>query len=251
MLDMSFYRNQKPISERSWMESVMNQMGIKKPFLESFAKKKVFVLVGPPAVGKSTWIKNTFDNKPYIINRDDIVDRIASGMGMTYDDMFASPSSEEPLGTENEKYGTVVKSPAFMTWQPLSYSNILEANEKINNLLKDRMRNATQAEGDIVVDMTNMTANARKQALKFLEGNEHDYEKIAVVFDFKGAEDVIKRMSRKRSNEIKAAGGSKTIPDHVLDRMMNSFQEISPEENFDKVVSVDNRAMLKNIIDED
>jgi len=248
---MSFYRNQKPISERSWMESVMDQMGIKKPFLESLEKKKLFVLVGPPAIGKSTWIKKTFEEKPYIISRDDIVDHIAGSMGMTYDDMFASPKAEETLGTENEKYGTVVKSPAFMTWQPLSYSKILEANEKINNLLKDRMRNATKSESDIVVDMTNMTANARKQALKILEGNEHEYEKIAVVFDFKGAEDIVKRMSRKRSDEIKAVGGSKTIPDNVLDRMMSSFQDISPEENFDKVVNVDNRSMLKSIIDED
>ena len=248
---MSFYRNQKPISERSWMESVMDQMGIKKPFLESLEKKKLFVLVGPPAIGKSTWIKKTFEEKPYIISRDDIVDHIAGSMGMTYDDMFASPKAEETLGTENDKYGIVVKSPAFMTWQPLSYSKILEANEKINNLLKERMRNATKSESDIVVDMTNMTANARKQALKILEGNEHEYEKIAVVFDFKGAEDIVKRMSRKRSDEIKAVGGSKTIPDNVLDRMMSSFQDISPEENFDKVVSVDNRSMLKSIIDED
>lgn len=248
---MSFYRNQKPISERSWMESVMDQMGIKKPFLESLEKKKLFVLVGPPAIGKSTWINKTFEEKPYIISRDDIVDHIAGSMGMTYDDMFASPKAEETLGTENDKYGIVVKSPAFMTWQPLSYSKILEANEKINNLLKEKMRNATKSERDIVVDMTNMTANARKQALKILEGNEHEYEKIAVVFDFKGAEDIVKRMSRKRSDEIKAVGGSKTIPDNVLDRMMSSFQDISPEENFDKVVNVDNRSMLKSIIDED
>lgn len=247
---MSFYRNQNAINEKSWMESVMGQMGIKKPFIEGMEKKKVFVLIGPPAVGKSTWIKNTFENKPYIINRDDIVDRVAGEMGMTYDDMFASPKPEESIGDENEKYGVVVKSPAFMTWQPMSYSNILSANEKINNLLKERMSNATNFEGDVVVDMTNMTVNARKQALKFLDGKDNDYEKVAVVFDFKGAEDVIKRISRKRSDEIKASGGSKTIPDHVLDRMMNSFQDISPDENFDKVVNVDNRAMLQKIIDE-
>ena len=55
-------------------------------------KKKIFVLVGPPAVGKSTWIKSTFQkNDPYIINRDAIVEEVASQMGMTYDDMFSAP----------------------------------------------------------------------------------------------------------------------------------------------------------------
>ena len=36
-------------------------------------RKNIFVLVGPPSVGKSTWIRNHFgDDNPYIINRDDI-----------------------------------------------------------------------------------------------------------------------------------------------------------------------------------
>ena len=40
--------------------------------------KKIYVLVGPPSVGKSTWIKNTFtDTKPYIINRDDLAEQVA------------------------------------------------------------------------------------------------------------------------------------------------------------------------------
>jgi|APGre2960657373_1045057.scaffolds.fasta_scaffold00201_34 predicted kinase len=236
---MSFYTNQNPISDKDWMESLMNQMGIK------IEKKKLFVLVGPPAVGKSTWIKNTFKNKPYIINRDEIVDRVASSIGMTYDDMFVSPKPEEELGTENKKYGTVVKSPDFMKWQPLSYSDVLEANKKINKLLKDSMSNATKADSDIVVDMTNMTVDARKQALNIISGS--DYKKIAVVFNFQGAEDIIKIISKKRSEEIKANNGSKTIPDHVLDRMMHSFQIVSLEEGFDEVVNVDNIDMLAKL----
>lgn len=211
-------------------------------FEENLDKKSIFVLVGPPAVGKSTWIKNTFTEKtPYIISRDEIVNKIASSLGLSYDEMFARPT--EPLGFENEKYGTVIKSPAFMTWQPLSYSKILEANTTINNLLKERINNAVQSGQDIIVDMTNMTANARKQALKAIEGKENMYNKIAVVFSFKGAEDIIKKVSKRRSEEE-----SKTIPEDVLDKMMNSFQEISPDENFDKVVSVDNREVLKNLV---
>ena len=33
-------------------------------------KKKIFVLVGPPSAGKSTWIQGEFDGTPYVINRE-------------------------------------------------------------------------------------------------------------------------------------------------------------------------------------
>jgi predicted AAA+ superfamily ATPase len=58
---------------------------------EQEERKKIFVLVGPPSVGKSTWIKGTFEEAPYIINRDDIVEQVASEYGWTYDDLFVSP----------------------------------------------------------------------------------------------------------------------------------------------------------------
>ena len=214
-------------------------------------KKKIFVLVGPPAVGKSTWIKNTFQkDDPYIINRDSIVEEVASQMGMTYDDMFSAPPKDSTIGTEDEKYGTVVSSPSFMTWQPLSYSNILDANKLINEKLNDKIKNAATSGRDIVVDMTNMTANARKQALKSISGKEEMFHKVAVVFPFHGAEHIVKKMAFKRSQEIKSQGGSKTIPPEVLDRMMNSFQEIAPEEGFDEVVEMDNRQKLKELLGE-
>lgn len=234
---MAFYSNQRRIGESEWMESVLGQVG---------GRRRIYVLVGPPAVGKSTWIRGAFaGSRPYVVSRDDIVDDVSSRMGMTYDDMFAAPGPDEGVGSENEKYGTVVKSPAFMTWQPLSYSNVLDANATINRLLGERVRGAVSSGSDIVVDMTNMTANARKQALKAVEGREADYEKVAVVFEFRGAEDVVKSISRRRSEEIRSSGGSKTIPAAVLDRMMSSFQEISPDEGFDRVVSVDNRDALR------
>jgi len=38
------------------------------------------------------------------------------------------------------------------------------------------------------------------------------------------------------------------IPEDVLDKMMSSFQEISSDEKFDKVISVDNREVLKRLV---
>jgi hypothetical protein len=92
-----------------------------------------------------------------------------------------------------------------------------------------------------------MTANARKQSLKSISGKEHMFRKIAVIFPFQGAEHIIKKIAIKRSQEIKSQGGSKTIPPEVLDRMMNSFQQVSPEEGFDEIIEMDNREKLKQL----
>lgn len=185
---------------------------------ETSHKKKLYVLVGPPSIGKSTWIQQTFGSeKPYIISRDDIVDQVAGSMGLTYDDMF----SQTP--------------------------EMKAANDIINSKLKNRIDTASQQDRDIVVDMTNMSAFARKNALQ--AGSDH--EKIAVVFPFHGAENIIKRVAAKRAAKIKANGGSKTIPDAAFDRMFSNYQEISPDEGFDRVIHRDNREMLRKLVEED
>lgn len=219
--------------------------------MEEIKNKKIFVLVGPPSVGKSTWIKNTFSEiEPFIINRDDIVEKVADEYGWTYDDLFASPIKDvEKEGDVNEKYGTVVKSPSYMTWSPLSYHKVLEANGKVQEIFNKRVADGKGKE-TIVVDMTNMNSGSRKGALKVIEGLEEEYHKVAVVFSFKGAEETIKKMAAKRAEEMKAQGKSKTIPPAAFDRMFSSFQEISPEEGFDEVVNVDNTAELKRILSE-
>jgi hypothetical protein len=43
---------------------------------------------------------------------------------------------------------------------------------------------------------------------------------------------------KKRSEEIRSNGGSKTIGEDVIYKMIKSFQQISPEEGFDKVDTV-------------
>jgi hypothetical protein len=212
--------------------------------------KKIFVLVGPPSVGKSTWIKNTFTNiNPYIINRDDLVEQVAEEYGWTYDDLFITPPQDSKLGDVSEKYGQIIKSPDYMTWAPLSYDKVLEANGKVATLFNKRVADAKGGD-NIVVDMTNMNAGSRKSALKPIEGLEDEYTKIAVVFNFKGAEDIIKKVAMKRAEEAKAMGKSKTIPAAAFDRMFSSFQEVSPEEGFDEVINIDNTSKLKELIGE-
>jgi hypothetical protein len=211
-------------------------------------KRKIYVLVGPPSVGKSTWIKNTFsDIQPYIISRDDIVEQVADNLGWTYDDLFVAPPQGSQLGDYDEKYGEVIQSPSYMSWQPLSFSKVLEANNQVHVSFTKLVNNAVSSGKDIVVDMTNMTAGARKNALKAIEGNENLFEKIAVVFPFQGAEDIIIDVARKRAEAAKRMGKSKTLPDSVMRKMFASFQNVSPDEAFDKVIQQDNRELLSTL----
>jgi hypothetical protein len=222
---------------------------IKEETENDMDRRKIYVLIGPPSIGKSTWIQNTFTNSnPYIISRDDIVEQIADSLGWTYDDLFVTPPKGSELGDYDEKYGEVVNSPSYMSWQPLSFSKILEANNQVQLNFNSRVSNAANSNRDIVVDMTNMTAGARKNALNAIKGNENSFEKIAVIFPFEGAEEIIIDVARKRAEAAKRMGKSKTLPDSVMRKMFASFQNVSPDEGFDKIITQDNRKMLSDFL---
>ena len=212
--------------------------------------KKIYVLVGPPSVGKSTWVKQTFkDVEPYIINRDDLVEEVASQYDWTYDDMFITPPQDSVEGDTSDKYGDVIKAPSYMNWPgapKVVYDKVVEANGKVQKLFNERVAGAKDQD-NIVVDMTNMNSGSRKSALKAIEGSESDYQKVAVVFNFKGAEDIIKSVAQKRAEEAKKMGKSKTISAEVMDRMFKNYQEVSPEEGFDEVINQDNTEELKKL----
>lgn len=210
-------------------------------------KKAIIVLVGPPSVGKSTWIKSNFPDS-YVINRDIIVEKVASSYGWTYDDMFATPPSDAQIGDVDEKFGTVKEPPSWMTWAKSVFDKVLEANGKVQKQMNARVQGAVPSEKNIVIDMTNMNAGARKNALKAIEGNEDNYHAVAVDFKFEGAEDTIKKMAAKRAEAAKRMGKSKTIPDAAFDRMFSSYEKPTTGEGFDDVISVDNIGVLKKAL---
>jgi len=219
----------------------------RKYLTEGEQNKKIFVLVGPPSIGKSTWIKNTFEEAPYIINRDDIAESVASEYGWTYDDMFSSPPPGSTVGEKDSKYGKVIESPSWMTWQPLSFDKVIEANNKVQDLFSQKVAGAVPSGLDIVIDMTNMNSGARARALESVEGREEEYEKIAVDFKFEGAEELIKKVAHNRTETAKRMGKSKTIPPAAFDRMFKAYEKPSPAEGFDQIVDVDNRDLLKDL----
>jgi predicted kinase len=170
-------------------------------------------LVGPPAIGKSTWVKQ---NAPgaFIVSRDDIVNKVADKYNLTYDDMF-DPANKDK-------------------------------NKEINHEFSKRIPEAMNSGKDIVVDMTNMSVGARKRILGSFNKVIDNYKKIAVVFNFEGSDvkRAIKNIAAKRAEEIKASGGSKTIPPFVFDKMFASYEQPTREEGFDDIINVDDSKRL-------
>ena len=147
------------------MKKIMNEW---RSFLKekSVRKKKIYVLVGPPSVGKSTWIKQNADNS-YIISSDEKTIEVARERGMTYDDMFVYPS--QPLNrdkTPNESFdpdfvhpvwGPIVDQQlSWKKWMPKAYKKVNDAEVEAQKRLDYQYANATSAGKDSVLELTNM-----------------------------------------------------------------------------------------------
>lgn len=133
----------------------MNINKLKEPY--------ILVLIGPPLVGKSTWIRENFISKDIdvnVISRDQLV---------------------------MDLYGSDDYNKAFK-----------EVNQKeVNSMLERSFVEASQNGDNVIVDMTNLTSKRRKSTLNYF-GDE--YQKVAVIFPPVDWEE-IKRRNEKREKE--------------------------------------------------
>jgi len=220
---------------------------------ESIKNKKFILLVGPPSTGKSTYIKQHFKTDYIIIERDKIVNDIAKEFGFTYDDCYEFPKEGMVVGDKDPKYGEVIEAPDEMNSRiKLLYDKVLEANIKIKETFTKTFEDAVASNQSIVVDMLNMDKKTRTSILKFIEGKAKEYEKIAIVFNNGGEniKDTIFKLSKKRQKEIELAGGSKTIGEDVIDRIIGTYEEPAKDEGFNKIIFYDNSKELAKIVSE-
>lgn len=124
-------------------------------------------LIGPPASGKSTWGSNNAGGC-IIISRDNIVDEIRKGTGMSYADTFKNN----------------------------------EFQNKVNKILNDHINNTIKSGKDIVVDMTNMSKKSRNKILSKIPKN---YTKNAVVFNV-SRDELIQRLKKREDETGKHVG---------------------------------------------
>jgi len=112
--------------------------------------KRIIMLVGVPAAGKSTWIEKEFQGECHVVSTDKIIDEIAFETGRTYDQVFSiyMNAAEKMMWEEFDKYIEGGYNP-------------------------------------IVIDRTNMSVKSRRKFFERLKNfhKNHGYEIEAVIFN--------------------------------------------------------------------
>ena len=150
--------------------------------------RKLHILIGPPLSGKSTWQKENFPEAS-VVSRDDTLMTFFPE-GTSYSDAWAKVDQKE-------------------------VDHVLQAKWQFSK---------REWDGDIVVDMTNMSRKSRR---KWLNGIPRDMEKCAVVFATPLNELINRNINRKMQE-------NKWIPEEVIMSMLKKFSAPTLDE-FDTV----------------
>ena len=105
------------------------------------------------------------------------------------------------------------------------------SQKEVDAELQRRLVDAADNGKNAIIDMTNMTSKRRRHNLEYF-GDE--FTKIAVIFPILEWDEYKRRNDKRKSEE------NKWIPEHVIKRMIGTYQPIRDEEGFDKVVSLEN-----------
>jgi predicted kinase len=122
----------------------------------------LYMLVGVPASGKSTWAKNN-QSSALVASSDDFIEKQAEKMGSTYNDVF-------------DDYIKAANTHAITTARKAFSDNM-----------------------DLIWDQTNLTKNGRRNKLKMVPNN---YRKVAVFFPTPHTDVLKKRLSSRPGKNI-------------------------------------------------
>ena len=101
--------------------------------------------------------------------------------------------------------------------------------KEVDRVLHQSLVDANKEKKNVIVDMTHMGSKRRKQNLNYFTS---DYYKLAVIFPILSDEEYVRRNQKRIEEE------NKNIPMSVIKSMISSYQTISPEEGFKKVISL-------------
>lgn len=147
----------------------------------------LYVLVGVPGSGKSTWaLSQDWALSCAYINTDKFVEAYARTLGKTYSEVFD-----------------------FIMPRAVQ-------------MMTDEVISVRAAGQDMIWDQTSTTRHSRDKKLVMLP----DYRKIAVVFATP-AEPELQRRLNSRPGKI--------IPDHVVNHMIENFEQPTLAEGFDQI----------------
>lgn len=177
--------------------------------------KNFYVLVGPPAVGKSTWIKKNFvdKNKNFqVISNDEIIEKIIY-----------------------PKYGLTARE--IWSKDPNKPQEAKEAFKEVQKLIADRIKEVIALKPEnIIIDGLNATKNSRAQSLRIAKMLP-EYKIIAVKFEFAGHEEKVLQADIARAKE-RSGERIAMNPDDIKAKMASiTADPPTTAEGFDEVIS--------------
>ena len=99
--------------------------------------------------------------------------------------------------------------------------------KEVDRLLATRLKEANDLKTNVIIDMTNMTVKRRMATLRNFD---KDFSRIAVVFPILSDEEYTKRNIDRNAKE------NKWIPPFVIKSMVDSYQEPTLEEGYNRII---------------
>jgi hypothetical protein len=178
-------------------------------------KNNLFILIGPPGVGKSYYVKKNLPDTT-IISRDDVREKHAAKNGLAYNDLF----SDEP--------------------------RIVEINADIKAEVEELLASAVAEDKDVAIDMTNINRTERSYVLSRFPKDRFQFVALDFMIDPDNFEKLV-RSNELRDIEHMKVGRRKTLPRHFLKIMIDKYEKPTEEEGFDIIKKIDTDTRLTNL----
>jgi predicted kinase len=99
--------------------------------------------------------------------------------------------------------------------------------KEVDRVLATRLKEANDLKNSVIIDMTNITVKRRMATLRNFD---KDFSRIAVVFPTLSEEEYSKRNIDRNAKE------NKWIPPFVIKSMIDSYQEPTLDEGYDRII---------------
>ena len=111
----------------------------------------------------------------------------------------------------------------------VKFSTSEENQKEVDKVLAQRFLDANKEKKNVIVDMTHMASKRRKQNLNYFTD---DYYKLGVIFPILSDDEYVKRNKKRIEEE------NKDLPMGIVKSMISSYQPITSDEGFNKVISL-------------